>query len=374
MTQSKEARAKEYDTIHNRLTLVNLVLTFGFLIACFAIGGNGGLSGWFVRLIEESFNSSWAIVGLYAVGAVLFSTLLSLPLKFYSSYTLEHKYDLSNETVGGWFFDLFKSLAIDLVVSVLIIEVIYLLMRNVTELWWLWAAGLWIVFSILVGNLFPVLILPLFYKLKPVENKELVDKLVKLANRVNAKVLGVFEMDMSRKTKKANAMLAGLGNTKRIIFGDTLLKNFTDEEIEVILAHELGHFYHKHIWKLILVSAGLTFLGLYLANSILSVSLDIFGFNGFDDVANFPLLILVISLFFLITAPLSNGFSRACERQSDQFALDQTKDVDNFISAMEKLAEQNLANKEPNPIMEFFFHSHPSISKRVEMAKRHKTG
>lgn len=372
MPTDKEKKAKEYDKIKNRLMLVNLILTLVFLIACFAIGGNGGLSGWVTRLIQSWTDNVWFVVGIYGIGAVLFSTLLGFPLKFYSSYLLEHRYELSNESLGGWTLDFFKSLAIDLVITLLFIEVIYLLMRTVTDAWWLWAAGLWILFSIVLGNLFPVLILPIFYKLKPVENKELVGKLVKLAERVKAKVLGVYEMDMSKKTKKANAMLAGIGNTKRIIFGDTLLKNFTDEEIEVILAHELGHFYHKHIWKLIFVAAAFTFIGLYLADWVLSFSLDYFGFSGYADVANFPLLALIISVFFLVTMPLTNGFSRICERQSDKFAIDQTRDIPSFISSMEKLAEQNLANKEPNPVMEFFFHSHPSISKRIQFAKDYK--
>jgi len=369
MTKSKEKKAREYEKTRNILTLVNLLLTFIFLICVFAIGKNGGLSAWFVRWIEGWSPSVWVTVGAYGLGGLILSTSLFLPLKFYSGYILEHRYKLSVETVGGWFKDLFKSLGIEIVITLLMIEVVYALMRGTAQHWWLWAAACWILFAVVMSNLFPVLILPLFYKLTPVKNKKLVTKLVKMAKKVGAKILGVFEMDMSRKTKKANAMLTGLGNTKRIIFGDTLLKNFSEREIEVVLAHELGHFYHKHMWKLILMSTVATFAGLFLAHLSLTYFIEVIGFRGLDDVANFPLLLLVLSLFFLITMPLSNSFSRFCERQSDQFALDQTKDAPSFISAMEKLAEQNLANKKPNPFIEFCLYSHPSISKRIQMAK-----
>jgi len=337
-------------------------------------GKRGGLSAWFVGWIDNWSASIWVTVGVYAVGGVLVSTLLFLPLRFYSGFILEHRYDLSTETAGGWFKDLFKSLGIDLIITILMIEVVYALMRHAAQSWWLWAAFFWILFAVLMSNLFPILILPLFYKLKPLEDKSLVNKLIKLAKKVRAKILGVYVMDMSRKTKKANAMLAGLGQTKRIILGDTLIKNFTPKEIEVILAHELGHFFHKHTIKLIAISSIITFAALYLVNQILVFFIDVIGFRGLDDVANFPLFLLTLFLFFLVTMPLSNTLSRYYERQSDLFALKQTDDVPSFISSMEKLAEQNLANTEPNPVIEFCLYSHPSISKRIQFAKDFKAG
>lgn len=371
MPENREEKARQYDKIRNKLTLVNMIATPLLLVAAFAIGPNGGLSGWFVRWIESWSGSFWLTVGSYAVGGVAVSTMVFLPLRFYSGYILEHRFDLSNQTVPAWFKDLLKSLLIDVIVTVLIMEVVYALMRFTGGQWWIYAAICWIFFAVLMSNLYPVLILPLFYKLKPVEDKDLCDKLVKMAEGVGAKVLGIFEMDMSAKTKKANAMLAGLGNTKKIIFGDTLLKNYSPKEVEVILAHELGHFYHKHIWKLISVSIASSFFGLYIAHVVLTYFIDVIGFRGLDDVANFPLFCLALFLFFMITMPLGNAFSRRCERQSDRFALDRTGDVPSFISSMEKLAAQNLANKEPNPVIEFCIHSHPSIGKRIRMAQQY---
>ena len=374
MPKKKNEKAKEYEKIKNKLMLLGLFLSFAFLLGSFALGKEGGLSSWFARWIETWSSSCWITVAVYGIGGVLVSTLLFLPLKFYAGFTLEHRYHLSNETAGGWFLDLSKSLVLDLILTVAMLEIIYALLRTVTDSWWLYAAGLWILFVVLLGNLFPILILPLFYKLKPVENKTLVNKLIKMAAKVKAKILGVYEMDMSRKTKKANAMLAGLGHTKRIIFGDTILNQYTQKEIEAILAHELGHFYYKHTWKQIFLSSIATLIGLFLTHHVLSYFVGVIGFRGLEDVANFPLLLLSLSLFFFIITPLNNIFSRYCERQSDRFALEQTNDPKSFISSMEKLAEQNLADLEPNPFIEFCLHSHPSIGKRIQMAKMFKKG
>lgn len=373
MDESKQQKARAYEKIRNLLFLFNLVVTVALLVASFSVGKEGGLSGWFARWIETWSPNVAVTVAVYTLGGLLAGTLIFLPVRFYSGFILEHRYELSTETVAGWTKDLLKSFAIDLVVAVLMLEVVYALIRGAGAFWWVWAAGAWILFAVVMSQLFPVLILPLFYQLKPVENQELVARLVSLAEKVKAKVLGVFVMDMSRKTKKANAMLAGLGKTKRIILGDTLLSQYTPEEIEVILAHELGHFYYRHLWKRLASGALLGFLGLYLVHLVLSFFVDWIGFRGLSDVANCPLLLLTLTLFFLVVMPLENMFSRYHERESDRFALNQTGNPSSFISSMKKLAEQNLANLEPNPVIEFLLHDHPSIGKRIRMAEELQT-
>jgi len=225
-----------------------------------------------------------------------------------------------------------------------------------------------------MANLTPVLIIPLFYKLKPLANESLKEKLTDLAEKAKTKILGIFEIEFSRKTRKANAMLAGLGNTKRIILGDTLLNNFSEDEIEAVIAHELGHFYHKHIWKMIATASVLTVAGFYIANLALTGLLNTFGYLGLrdvTDVAAFPLLMLSLFLFSLVTMPLNNSLSRALERQADRFALTTTDKPGAFIAGMQKLAKQNLADTEPPPLIELLLHSHPSIGKRVRMAQQY---
>lgn len=370
MQNNPQQKARDYEKIKNKLFVFNVVFSLVLLAASFTVGGNGGVSGWFARWIESGSPHVIVTIALYGVGGVLASILVFLPVRFYSGYILEHRYGLSTETVRGWFVDLLKAMAIDVVVTVLMLEVVYALMRFSAERWWLWAAGAWILFAVVVSQLFPVLILPIFYKLKPVEDNNLVQRLVGLAYQVKAKVLGVFVMDMSRKTKKANAMLAGLGATKRIILGDTLLENYTPDEIEVVLAHELGHFYYRHLWKRIATSSVMSLIGLYLVNLVLNYFIGVVGFHGLADVANFPLFLLTLSLFFLVMMPLENTLSRRSEKQSDQFALEQTGNAAAFISSMKKLAEQNLSDLNPSPAVEFLLHDHPAIGKRIAMAER----
>ncbi|MBF0274253.1 MAG: M48 family metalloprotease, partial [Nitrospinae bacterium] len=234
--------------------------------------------------------------------------------------------------------------------------------------WWIIAFGILFTFMVLMANLAPTLLFPLFYKFTPLENASLKEKLTKLSEENGVKVNGIFEMDMSKNTKKANAALAGIGNTKRIILSDTLLKDFTEEEIETIIAHELGHKNYNHIFKLMGVQTILMFLVFYLSNVVLNSYYASFGFRGIDDIAALPLLLITLTLVSLISMPIANSLSRFFEVQADTFALKTTQNAKSFISAMERLAAINLAEKEPNAIKEFIFYSHPSIAKRVALA------
>ena len=175
---------------------------------------------------------------------------------------------------------------------------------------------------------------------------------------------------MSKNTKKANAAFTGIGKSKRIILGDTLLSNFTKDEIEMVFSHEMGHYKKKHIIKLMTLSTFLTFAGLYITALLYGGSIAYFGFSGISEIAALPLLFLYLSLFGLVTSPVTNILSRKFEWEADTFALETTGNKSAFVSAMEKLAEQNLSDKSPNRIIEFLFHSHPSIEKRIQFAQK----
>ena len=292
-----------------------------------------------------------------------------LPFNYYSGYYLEHKYNLSTQSLFSWFKDRIKSFLLNIVFMVLLGEVLYLFFKFTQNTWWLWLSVIWVLFGIVLSNIFPVLILPLFYKYKPLENDELAKRLISLAERVNARILGVFELELSAKTKKANAALTGMGNTKRILLGDTLLENFTDDEIEVVLAHELGHFYYKHIWKLIFFGGFITFIGLWATSLVLAKLVVFSGFAEVSQIGAFPLFLLCMFLFALVSMPVNSTFSRILEKQADLFALRETKSPKHFITAMRRLANLNLADEEPHPLIEFFLHDHPSISRRVKLAE-----
>jgi STE24 endopeptidase len=236
------------------------------------------------------------------------------------------------------------------------------------------AGFFFLLFGVVMSVLSPVLILPLFYKLKPLENESLRQRLTALAQRVGAKVLGVYRMAMSEKTKKANAAFAGLGATKRIILGDTLLDQFAEDEIEVVMAHEMAHYKHGDVSKLIAWGTMTTFVGLKIADTVLRWALPKFGFTEISDLGAFPLLALSLFGFGLLVMPLNNAFSRWREWKADRTALELTRNPDGFIRAMRKLAEQNLADLSPHPCIEFLLHDHPALARRIARAEQWQSG
>ena len=365
----RKALAKRYEASHNWLFLVDIVYTV-ILIALFVfVGKQGGFSAQLLAWIQSFCANYWIQVAVYSGILTTMYMACLLPLSFYSGYYLEHKYSLSTQSFGSWLGDKGKSYVLNLVFMVFVAEGLYLFFMLAEKSWWLWVGVLWVGFGIILSNIAPVLIMPLFYKFKPLENDALKTRLIAMAERLKVTILGVFEMELSAKTKKANAALAGLGNTKRILLGDTLLKNFCDEEIEVVLAHELGHFYYKHIWQLILFGGAITFAGLYLVSLIFDRLAVSSGFAGITDIAAFPVFLLCMFVFTLISMPINATYTRILEKQADNFALRQTNAPDHFISTMKKLADLNLADEEPHPLIEFLLHDHPSISSRIKAAE-----
>ena len=229
-----------------------------------------------------------------------------------------------------------------------------------------------LVFSVLMSNLAPILIMPLFNKYVPLgdEHKELADRLMKLAERANTKVRGVFKFDMSKRTKSANAALTGIGNTRRIILGDTLINEFSTDEIETVLAHELGHQVHRDIPLFIAFGTLITTIGFYLASLGMNWAVNTIGFANVSDPAAFPALALILSLYGLLTSPLDNAISRWRENMADDYALQSTGKNEAFASAFTRLANQNLGEIDPEKWVVFMFYSHPPLGERIEKAKR----
>lgn len=304
-----------------------------------------------------------ALFGLIFEGA-------GLPLGYLKGYWLEHRYGLSNLTFGAWVKDQLKGLAVGGGLAVLGVEFIYWTMRRWGADWWIISATAFVAFFILLANLAPVLLFPIFFKFKPIEDSTLTERLLELSRRAGTRVRGVFEWKLSEKTKKANAALVGLGNTRRIILSDTLLEKFEVDEVEAVLAHELGHHVHHHVFRGIVVQTVTTFLGFYLANLCLVRWGPALGFRGVADFANLPLLILVGTGLSVVLLPGVNGHSRWLERQADAYAIAAIPDRSAFITSMEKLAEINLSERKPPAWIEFIFHSHPSIEKRIAHAQR----
>lgn len=297
--------------------------------------------------------------------------LLNLPLSYHDGFVLPHRFGLSTQSLRGWVTDQVKMVLLGGALGLFVLEVIYAVLRAFPETWWIYTAGLLLLFNIVLASLAPVLFFPIFYKFLPLgeEYAEIQERLIRLFESAGKRIRGVYQFDMSSRTKAANAALVGLGNTRRIILGDTLLKEFTPDEIETVLAHELGHHVHRDLLVGILVESAITVIGLYLASLGLSSGTAALGFEGVADIAALPLLILVMSAYGLLTMPLTNGYSRWREREADAYGLRVTGKGRAYASALARLANQNLANADPGSWEEFLLYSHPALNKRIAMAE-----
>lgn len=361
----RQRKAKEYARIRRRLMVVDLALGGIYVLVLLLSGASPWLRNQITGVTEQPLLLVVLYVGV--VGAVY--GLLDAPLSYYGGFALPHCYGLSTQTFRAWLWDQVKSAAIGGGLGLIVLEVMYALLRASPDWWWLWMALALLLFSVVLSNLAPVLIFPLFYKFTPLDDEDLVARLTRLAEQAGTRVRGVYRFDMSSKTVQANAAVVGLGNTRRIILGDTLLDHFTPDEIETVLAHELGHHAHGDMGKGILVQSALTLGGLWLAGLALRWGVTIFGFQGMADVAAMPWLMLVLGAFGLVTMPLSNSYSRWRERLADRYSLETTGQPQAFASAMTRLADQNLADADPERWVEVLLHSHPAISRRVAMAQ-----
>jgi len=368
LDNSRQEKAKEYARIGRQLFVVELVLGAVYVLAWIFLG----LSPWLRDQIYQLTRLFWLALPLFALGFGLPYSIITAPLDYYSGFVLPHRYGQSTQSLGDWLKDQLKGVALSGVLGLIVLLVIYGLLTVAPNTWWLWAAGVMLLFSVLLTNLAPVLIFPLFYKYKPLDDTELVARLTQLAERAGARVNGVFAFDMSSKTVAANAALMGLGSTHRIVLGDTLVSQFTHAEIETVLAHELGHHVHHDLPLGILVQSGLTLIGFWLADAVMRWGVTRFGYTGLADPATLPLLLVALAVFGLITMPLGNAWSRWREVLADRYALETTGQPQAFINAMTRLANQNLADTEPPAWVEFLLHSHPSISKRVALAQAYQ--
>jgi STE24 endopeptidase len=363
----KQKQAREYSRLSRRLWVVETIYSLGYTLAWLGFGWAISLRQWLTGFT----NNEWLLIPAFVAVFGGLSALIDLPLGYYTGYVLPHRFGQSNETLRDWIIDQLKGLAISLPIGLIILELLYLALRVTGSWWWLWAAGGLLVFQVLIANLAPVLIMPLFNKYVPLgeEHAELAERLMKLAEKSKTRVKGVFKFDLSRRTKAANAALTGIGNTRRIILGDTLINEFTPDEIETVLAHELGHQVNRDIPFLIGFGTLVTTLGLYLASLAMTWAVGAFGFTGVADAAAFPALTLIISLYGLLTMPLQNGFSRWRERLADAYALKVTGKHEAFASAFTRLANQNLGEIDPEPWVVFLFYSHPPLGERIAQAR-----
>ena len=363
------ADAARYHRLQLLLTLLGLALSIAYLSALVATGGGHALAS----LAARAGSARWIQVALMALALGAGHAALTLPLKLIRGFWLPRRFGLLHQPLRGWLGDQLKAALIGSALGLAAIEVVYALLA-LTPHWWLGAAAVFIAAEIAMAAVLPIWVVPLFYRLTPLADSGLSDRLLALARRSGVAAVGVFVADQSRKSRTANAAVVGLGRTRRIILFDTLLGEFSPDEIESVLAHELGHHAHGDVRRGLLANGALTLVTSWLAALGLDLGVALLGLAGPGDPAGLPWLALVALVLGLIQLPLANGFSRWIERQADDFALATTGNAAAFVGAMERLAGLNLAERRPSRLKEIFLYSHPALDRRIARAESARGG
>lgn len=362
-------KAKEYSRIRHALAIINIFLTPFLLFISLILGIPSNFKNLSILASANDYFNLIIFSGLLAI----FYYLLNLPIQYYAGFILEHKFSLSNQTFKDWVKRELKKSAVMSIISMPLIIALYAALRLWPETWWLCIALLWFSASIILAKFAPVVIIPLFYKYSPIKDTALEDRLNSLVAKAGFKPSGVYELNISKDTKKANAALLGIGKQKRIVLCDTLIANFSPDEIESVMAHELGHHKLNHIWKL-LVSGGIfTFSTFFLTNLSFLKFRHFFGENLFYGYESLVIIYFILSLLNILISPIGNAFSRRLEKNADIFSLKMTGNIDAFISTMKKLGKQNLADIKPNAFYEIMLYDHPPIARRIALAESFKT-
>ena len=369
MTAEQLAEAKQYGRCELYCSLADMLLDLAFLTAA-AVLLAGPLDRWLQGSALLERNWSLRLLAFLLIVHVL-HVAVSLPLSFYAGYVLEHRFHLSTLTLRRWFWRYAKRNLLALAFTLVLLLGLYWLIWTTGPWWWLVAAGAFFLVSVLLGQLAPVLILPLFYKIERLDSPELAQRMAGLAEGTGLSIEGVYRMALSDETVKANAMLAGLGRTRRVLLGDTLLDGFTPDEIAVIFAHEIGHHVYHHIRKMIAAGLLLSAAGFWICDRLLAGWLAA-GPTGPNyaamPIAMLPWILLILTVFGTVLGPLQNAISRRYERQCDRYALTRTGRPDAYRSAFRKLARLNKDDPSPPRLEVLLFHSHPPIGQRLAMA------
>ncbi len=357
----RQQKARGYARTRRYLAYADLVLVgIPLLLLVF-----GGLSQ---RLTGTFTLPTVPAAVLYFVILVAAYGVLSAPLSYYRGFVLPRRYGLSTQSVSGWLGDLLKAGVLAVALAAAIIAAGYWFITVAPQLWWLLSWGFVVLVSLILSVLAPVIIVPIFFRIKPLADIELGKRLEQLAERAGMDVGGIYTMDFSSKGTTANAALMGVGKTMRIVLSDTLLKQYSTPEIEVIMAHELGHRRHNDIFRLFTLQSAVLLVGFFITGLALKASIVPLGFSGIDDIAALPLLVLVFAVLSLLLMPLANTYIRGREWAADEFALRLTGHPQAFITMMTRLTDQNLAEAQPGRWVERLLYDHPSYSSRVEHA------
>jgi STE24 endopeptidase len=291
------------------------------------------------------------------------------PLAFFRGYVLEHRFGLSKETPRSWLRHHLKALSLGFCLALASAVIVLWTMERWPEGWWLGAGIALTAGSVLLAHIAPVVLLPLFYTFQPLARDALRNRLIELAARAGSRVVGIYQWQLGARTRKANAALVGFQRTRRILLSDTLLSDFSDDEIEVILAHELAHHVHRDLWTAVMFDAGVLLASLFASAQVLARFGQTLGIAGPGDVATLPVLMMVGGAISVAFTPIANTISRRHERRADRYALQLTGKSEAFQTAMRRLGALNLAEENPSRAITFLFYTHPPLPERIQHAR-----
>jgi STE24 endopeptidase len=370
VNQDKSAR---YHALKRRAALLSVGWSAAFLLFFAATSASARLASLAGRLVSAlslppSFAQSATVVVFTAIFGALHE-IGSLPFSFYRGFLVERRYGLSTESLRAWTTDQLKAALLGAALSLPGFALVYAAIRQWPRDWWLAAAAGFTLFAVVMARLAPVVVLPFFFKVRPLARADLKERLAAMARRAGVPVTDVCEWQLSDRTKKANAALTGIGRSRRILVSDTLLAGHGDEEIEAVLAHELAHHAHHDIWKALALESAASVVGFFLASRALAAAAPRLGWRGVEDVTGLPVLLLSAGLLSLVLLPAVNAFSRRTERAADRFAWEVTGNAGAFASAMQRLAAQNFAEERPSRLVRWLFYTHPPFGERMTAAK-----
>lgn len=367
VTLEEHQKAGKYNLA--KLAIANIEEVFStVLLLLFTLGGGIQLiNDYLVEYSNKPITFGVLIIVLYSI----IGTVLNLPFSIYSTFGIEQKFGFNNTTVKLFIIDLIKGLVLSIVIGIPLLYLVLWLMSTMGSYWWIWVWGALVVFNLLILIIYPTFIAPLFNKFMPLEDLELKSRIDALLAKCGFKSNGVFVMDGSKRSSHGNAYFTGIGKTKRIVFFDTLLKQLNVDEIEAVLAHELGHFKKKHIVKQMWVMFSLTLIVLYILNLLINEpefyhSLGVATINNANALLLFSFIIGLVGFLF---APLSSYFSRKNEFEADVFAASQS-DKQHLISGLTKLYRDNASTLTPDSLYVKFYYSHPPASIRIAHLER----
>ena len=362
-------KAADYTIAKARFGLLEMAFGAALLLGWTLLGGIDALNQSISSTSLASYGSLVPQLALLAAFSII-SSMLDLPFTLYSTFKIEEHFGFNKMTFKLWLADMVKGVLLGAVIGLPIVALILWLMSSAGSLWWLWAWGTWMVFNLLVLVLYPTVIAPLFNKFKPLDDETLKARVTALMQRCGFAAKGLFVMDGSKRSAHANAYFTGFGAAKRVVFYDTLLKQLSPAEVDAVLAHELGHFKHKHIIKRIVGMFVMSLVGFALLGWLSSQVWFYAGLgvrpslSGSNDALALLLFMLVVPLFSFFISPVFAQFSRKHEFEADAYAVLQTDGKD-LQSALLKLYQDNASTLTPDPVFVKFYYSHPPASERL---------